>query len=293
MTSATWIATALSLGGVTLGASYLLSITKRSYDYSQVGDENNPKFIVPLSFRQYPSSYWLLALICFLSYGCLNTFTNSAQRFLATRYYHGDQRAAGSALSILFVLSGSLVPSFGFLLDCFSSTNYTRALITSNIFLLSAHAIFLTGVSTSPTLPLCLLGTADALFSVSFWASVVRSLLPLSLPTETHPQNTPLLKTEDGRTEQVYVSNTVSDNSESAREGFADERRAGGPAVRRSDAVRTLGLGIMSSMLNTSTAVIPVALAVMENLAGLLGLEAVFLTLALAGFLATVRLAWI
>ncbi|CBF77657.1 uncharacterized protein ANIA_04374 [Aspergillus nidulans FGSC A4] len=261
VTSATWIATALSLGGVTLGASYLLSITKRSYDYSQVGDENNPKFIVPLSFRQYPSSYWLLALICFLSYGCLNTFTNSAQRFLATRYYHGDQRAAGSALS--------------------------------NIFLLSAHAIFLTGVSTSPTLPLCLLGTADALFSVSFWASVVRSLLPLSLPTETHPQNTPLLKTEDGRTEQVYVSNTVSDNSESAREGFADERRAGGPAVRRSDAVRTLGLGIMSSMLNTSTAVIPVALAVMENLAGLLGLEAVFLTLALAGFLATVRLAWI
>lgn len=166
-------------------------------------------------------------------------------------------------------------------------------MIISNIFLLSAHAIFLTGVSTSPILPLCLLGTADALFSVSFWASVVRCLLPLSLPTETHPHNTPLLKTEEGRTEQVYVSSTISDNPESAGEGLADERRAGGPAVCHSDAVRTLGLGIMSSMLNTSTAVIPVALAVMENLAGLSGLEAVFLTLALAGFLATVRLAWI
>jgi hypothetical protein len=193
--------------------------------------------------------------------------------------------------SILFVLSGSFVPPFGLLLDCLSSTNHTRALITSNIFLLSAHAIFLTGVSTSPTLPLCLLGTADALFSVSFWASVVRCLLPLSLPTETHPHNTPLLKTEDGHTEQVYVSSTISDNPESAGEGFADE--AGESAVCHSDAVRTLGLGMMSSMLNTSTAVVPVALAVMENLAGLSGLEAVFLTLALAGFLATVRLAWI
>ncbi|KAL4775446.1 major facilitator superfamily domain-containing protein [Aspergillus nidulans var. acristatus] len=291
VTSATWIATALSLGGVTLGATYLLTITKRRHDYSQVGNKDDPKFIIPLSFRQYPPSYWLLALICLLSYGCLNTFTNSAQRFLAKRYYHGDQRAAGSALSILFVLSGSFVPPFGLLLDCLSSTNHTRALITSNIFLLSAHAIFLTGVSTSPTLPLCLLGTADALFSVSFWASVVRCLLPLSLPTETHPHNTPLLKTEDGHTEQVYVSSTISDNPESAGEGFADE--AGGPAVCHSDAVRTLGLGMMSSMLNTSTAVVPVALAVMENLAGLSGLEAVFLTLALAGFLATVRLAWI
>ncbi|KAL4819059.1 major facilitator superfamily domain-containing protein [Aspergillus spinulosporus] len=294
--SATWIATALSLGGATLGATYLLTITKRRADYSQVENEDNPKFILPPSFRQFPPGYWLLAVVCLLSYGCLNTFTNSAQRFLAKRYYHGDQRAAGSALSILFVLSGSLVPLFGLLLDCLSSTNYPRGLITSNISLLSAHAIFLTGMTTSPALPLCLLGTADALFSVSFWASVVRCLLPLPLPTETHPHNTPLLKTEDGRTEQVYISNlsgTILDNPESAGEGFADERRASGPAVCRSDAVRTLGLGLMTSMLNTSAAVVPVALAVMENLAGLLGLEAVFLALALAGFLATVRFAWI
>ncbi|KAL4755192.1 hypothetical protein BDW72DRAFT_200218 [Aspergillus terricola var. indicus] len=264
VTSATWIATALSLGGTTLGAIYLLTITKRGADYSQVGTEDNPKSVVPLSFHQFPHGYWLLALICLLSYGCLNTFTNSAQRFLATRYYHGDQRAAGSALS--------------------------------NIFLLSAHAIFLTGVSTSPTFPLCLLGTADALFSVSFWASVVRCLLPLPFPTETHPHNTPLLKTEDGRTEQLYVSHlssTISDPPESAEEGFGDERRAGGPAVSQSDAVRTLGLGMMSSILNTSGAVVPVALAVMENLAGLSGLEAVFLALALAGFLVVLRLAWI
>ncbi|KAL4978111.1 major facilitator superfamily domain-containing protein [Aspergillus desertorum] len=292
--SATWAATALSLSVAAVGATYLLTITKPGTDQTRVRDGDAPKSIVALSFRQFPPGYWQLALICLLSYGCLNTFTNSAQRFLAMRYYQGDQRAAGSALSILFICSGSLVPPFGLLLDSLSSTNYPRALITSNIFLISAHAIFLTGTSASPILPLCLLGAADALFGVSFWASVVRCLLPLPLANETHVHETPLLKTEDGRTEQAFESNlssTIPDHPESAGEDVGDERRAARPAVYRSDAVRTLGLGIMSSLLNTSTAVVPVALAVMENLAGLLGLEAVFLALALAGFLAAMRLA--
>ncbi|KAL5000674.1 major facilitator superfamily domain-containing protein [Aspergillus recurvatus] len=262
--SATWIATALSLGVATVGAIYLLAITNPGADEPWIRNEDNPKFVVRLSFRQFSPAYWQLALVCLLSYGCLNTFTNSAQRFLAMRYYHGDQRAAGSALS--------------------------------SILLVSAHAIFLAGAITSPIPPLCLLGTADALFSVSFWASVVRCLLPLPLPTEANAHSTPLLKTEDGRTEQVYEpiqSSTIPDHPESAGEGIGDERGRAKPAVCHGDAVRTLGLGMMSSLLNTSTAVVPVALAVMENQAGLLGLEAVFLALALVGFLAAVRLAWI
>ncbi|KAL4983583.1 major facilitator superfamily domain-containing protein [Aspergillus falconensis] len=294
--SATWIATALSLGVATVGATYLLTITKPRVDKPWIRNEDNPKFIVRLSFDQFSPGYWQLALICLLSYGCLNTFTNSAQRFLAMCYYHGDQRTAGSALSIIFILSGLLVPPFGLLLDSFSPTNYPRALITSSIFLICAHASFLTGATTSPIAPLCLLGTAEALFSVSFWASVVRCLLPLPLPTEAHAHNTPLLKTEDGRTEQVHEaiqSSTSPEHPESAGEGAGDKRGAAKPAVCHSDAARTLGLGMMCSLLNTSTAVVPVALAVMENLAGLLGLEAVFLALALAGFLAAVRLAWI
>ncbi|KAL6231802.1 hypothetical protein BDW75DRAFT_233326 [Aspergillus navahoensis] len=263
--SATWIATALSLGVATVGATYLLTITKPGADKPRIRNKDNPKLIVRLSFRQFSTDYRQLALVCLLSYGCLNTFTNSAQRFLAMRYYHGDQRAAGSALS--------------------------------NILLVSAHAIFLGGAITSPIPPLCLLGTADALFSVSFWVSVVRCLLPLPLPTEAHAHNTPLLKTEDERTEQIYEpiqsSTILPDLPESAAEGIGGERGAERPTVYHGDAVRTLGLGIMSSLLNTSTAVVPVALAVMENLSGLMGLETVFLALALAGFLASLRLTWI
>ena len=49
------------------------------------------------SLFDYPYVFWQLGLICMLGYGGINTFTNSAQRFLAFTFYAGDQRAAGSA----------------------------------------------------------------------------------------------------------------------------------------------------------------------------------------------------
>ncbi|RDW59296.1 uncharacterized protein DSM5745_10991 [Aspergillus mulundensis] len=287
---ATWIATALSLGVAIAGALYLLTITKPEVDGARNEDDDCTNS-APLSFRQFSPVYWQLALICLLSYGCLNTFTNSAQRFLAVRYYHGDQRSAGSAMSIVFILSGILVPVFGFLLDSLSSKNYPLVLITSNILLMLVHAIFITGAGTNPILPLCLLGNADALFSVCFWASVVRCLLPPR--TDLHAY-TPPLKAEDSPSEHEYepiLSRPATDAPDSEEDGGGLGAETLG--IPSSDASRTLGLGIMSSLLNTSTAVVPIPLAVMENLAGLAGLETVFLTLAFAGFLAAVRLAWI
>lgn len=49
------------------------------------------------SLSKYPWIFWQLGLICMLGYGSINTFTNSAQRFLAFTFYGGDQRAAGLA----------------------------------------------------------------------------------------------------------------------------------------------------------------------------------------------------
>ncbi|KAL4906423.1 hypothetical protein BDW74DRAFT_176751 [Aspergillus multicolor] len=286
---ATWIATALSLGVATIGALYLLTVTKPAADKPQHEDDGCTNAVDPLSIRQFSSVFWQLALISFLTYGCLNPFTNSAQRFLAVRYYHGDQLSAGSAMSIVFILSGILVPAFGLLLDSLSSASYPRVLVVSNVLLALVHAIFLTGAGTSPILPLCLLGTADALFTVCFWASVVRCLLPPATDLHVH---TPLLKAEDSGSERVcgpYGPATDTPNPEEDRERLGAENLA----TPSGDAFRTLGVGIMTSLLNTSTALVPIPLAVMENLAGLAGLESVFLMLAFAAFLAAVRLAWI
>ncbi|KAL4921183.1 major facilitator superfamily domain-containing protein [Aspergillus aurantiobrunneus] len=285
--SATWIATVLALSVATIGLVSFLSIAEPADESLPANEDASFKSVSvdPFPFRQFPPVFWQLALLCLMSFGCLNTFTNSAQRFLAMRFYRGDQRAAGEAMSILFILSGLLVPPFGFLLDKLSSTGYPRALVTGNVFLIFAHTILLSGALASPILPLCLLGSADALLNVSFWASVVRCLLQ----SETNSK-TPLLKTED-RDKSAYDS--ILTGGEAVPDYLqSDEEELDTGDVVRGEAVRTLGLGIMASLMNISTAVVPVALAVMENLAGASGLEVVFLLLAVCGCLAAVRLAW-
>lgn len=63
-----------------------------------VPQENRARPSHVASFRRLPSTYWQLILIYILGYGGINTFTNSAQRFLAARFFHDDQSTAGAAL---------------------------------------------------------------------------------------------------------------------------------------------------------------------------------------------------
>lgn len=105
--AAGWLGTGLSLGVSILSASYLVSIndsenkgasTEEANDEEgndEEGARRNVNFHASLS--DYPYMFWQLGLICMLGYGSINTFTNSAQRFLAFTFYGGDQRAAGSA----------------------------------------------------------------------------------------------------------------------------------------------------------------------------------------------------
>ncbi|KAL4929498.1 major facilitator superfamily domain-containing protein [Aspergillus undulatus] len=317
ITSATWTATALAVGFAVIGLISLLMITRPR---CQVDDEDplraatvegkikiTPAGTVPSSnVGQFPTVFWYLAMICLLGYGCLNTFTNSAPRFLATRFYDGDQRAAGSATSILFILSGILVPPFGILLDRLSSKNYPRALITANVFLALAHALFLTHAVSSPIVPLCFLGTADAIIGVSFWASVVKCLRPETVTLiegETTREHEPLLKNEAednynklGSETLISVSssetlteyspdlasdNDLEDSTASTLDTDADTHREPAITSDKNNTTTTLGLGIMTSLMNISTAAVPFPAAVMEGFAGFQGLEGMFFVLAL------------
>jgi hypothetical protein len=291
----TWFATLLSLGLPIIGLISLLATP----DPATEADETllipvTPDTTLPTkpisatsSLRYFPPVFWHLAIICLLSYSCINTFTNSAQRLLATRFYDDDQAAAGEAVSILFILSGFLVPPFGFLLDALDSSGYPRALITSNALLCFAHGIFLACEVSSPIVPLCLLGAADALLGVAFWGSVTRCLL--SVASEIHGETQTHLTTSSSyKDEPVQL---LSEDPVILSISIEEELTATTYPMHE-EALRTLGIGIMASLMNICTTIVPVFLAFVENAEGFMGLEVVFLILALLGCLACVRMAW-
>ncbi|KAL4870735.1 hypothetical protein BDV12DRAFT_195208 [Aspergillus spectabilis] len=286
----TWIATVLTLG-VCIVSVFSLCAVMGDADKTPAIDEDDKNVVTSFPFRVFPPVFWYLAVICLLGYGCLNAFTNSAQRFLATRFYAGDQRAAGSAMSILFILSGLLVPLFGFLLDTLHHINFPRALITSNILLLLGHTLFFTSKTSNPLPPLCLLGAADALLTVAFWASVARCLLLLSAPRVL----TPLLPPKDSVYKDDYES-LITSRETTSPDYLAMQDEEAIPNVETTipgETIRTLGIGLMTSLINISTAVVPLPLAVMETVAGFEGMEGVLLGLAGVGGLVCMRLVWV
>lgn len=198
-----------------------------------------------------------------------------------------------SLRSVPYILSGILVPPLGWLLDQPGVNNCPRALVATNILLATAHVLFLSG--STPIIPLCLLGVAFALFGVALWAGVARCLV--------------CIQSEQSRRQADSRSQGGSALAASERTGFMPRREItnatdrcngeGDPLVdpqRRADCdddgVFTLGFGIMTSLNNLSTAVVPVILAKLEELAGFTGLEAVFIALSVLGWIGSVRLAW-
>lgn len=101
--AASWMGTGLSLGAGLLSAFYLVSMRNSEQketmpEEARDEDEETGRNVNSRdSLFDYPYVFWQLGLICMLGYGGINTFTNSAQRFLAFTFYAGDQRAAGSA----------------------------------------------------------------------------------------------------------------------------------------------------------------------------------------------------
>ena len=90
---ATWIGSFISLAATVLGTVSLLAVT-----VSGAPTTRGAEAVSAASWRQFPRVYWQLGLVCVVGYGGINTFTNSAQRFLASCFFHGDQKAAGAAV---------------------------------------------------------------------------------------------------------------------------------------------------------------------------------------------------
>lgn len=89
---ATWFSSALALVLVALSALYVV-IADVEESSRKEGEE---KFIE--SIRRLPRSYWYIASICLTGYACLLPFFNSAQRFIASKFYADNQTIAGLAV---------------------------------------------------------------------------------------------------------------------------------------------------------------------------------------------------
>ncbi|KAF7169361.1 hypothetical protein CNMCM5623_002124 [Aspergillus felis] len=129
-----------------------------------------------------------------------------------------------------------------------------------------------------------------ALYGVAFWAAVAQTLVLAVQSWPSQNSNNSDSSREFAR-EGGYESIRSSTDSEDAQgesSDLADSINEG-----HEKAIMTLGFGIMTSLLNASTAVVPILLAETEGMAGFDGLERVFLVLAVLGYLASVRLAWI
>ncbi|CAG8382056.1 unnamed protein product [Penicillium salamii] len=274
---AVWIGSMLSLGIAVVGAIYLLGVRGGTLVHHE---SENAGTMSPI--RQFPSVFWKLAWICVLGYGGINTFPISAQRFLAAWFYDGDQRKAGAVTGIPYFLSGALVPVFGLFFNENSFQSYPPSLCATNILMGVAHLLLL--VTTKPTLPLTMLGIAYALYGVAFWAALAQCLLS-TVESISAKENM-----SHSWERSIYESEYGSIQPPEPPGGFPDDPEEHEPRGTSAESLITLGYGIMTSLNNLSSAVIPILLAKVENVMGFTGLEVVFLILSLLGLLASLEL---
>lgn len=134
--------------------------------------------------------------------------------------------------------------------------------------------------SFGPLIPISLLGVGNGLFGVAFWPFVASVILHRALP-------------EPGRYAPLRQP-FASDDHELRPYSLADQdhdldnQEMG--TGKNNESLLVVGYGIMTSLLNLSIAVMPAILAVVQTIAGYMGLETVFVALTIAGVFASVRL---
>ncbi|KAJ5343822.1 uncharacterized protein N7506_003646 [Penicillium brevicompactum] len=276
---AVWFGSLVSSGVAIAGAFYLLAARgiSSTHHNGQSSDTTNP-------VRQFPLVFWKLALICVLGYGGINTFPISAQRFLAKWFYGGDQRKAGAVTGIPYFLSGALVPLFGLVMNMKFFQNYPLSLCATNIMMGTAHLLLL--YTAQPIMPLSVLGVAYALYGVAFWAALARSLLS----TVESKSKKAILDTSDENPHDDTRYGTIRPPTTSSWDLHDANERTNELEEAGADSLITLGYGIMTSLNNLSTAVVPIFLAKVETLIGFKGLELVFIILSLLGLCTSFQL---
>ncbi|KAK0105288.1 hypothetical protein ONS95_004328 [Cadophora gregata] len=277
--AATWMSTCLAWAVTLPCATYLVLV-----DVDIAAEKSKPLALSNYtnSLRRFPRVFWILAIICTTSYGCLGSFNNSAQRFLSSIFYQGDERAAGLAVSIPNTLSGVLVIPFGLFLDHPRLKNYPVAIAFSSGLLLIAHLCFLFQIR-DPGLSLVALGVGYASFGTAFWPAVASCILD----GQAHiPESEPLssLVTDHSyEQEQQNLDGTypeIGHDSDVEIPSLREEHLPGMVTNNGNEDLVVIGYGITTSLLNLSMGVVPIILAGMELLAGFTGTEMVFVALA-------------
>ncbi|TVY48925.1 Major facilitator superfamily domain-containing protein [Lachnellula occidentalis] len=273
--TATWISTIIALTVTSSCAIYILIMG------NAVSEKEEEKFPVPCyreSFSRLPGVFWLLSIICVATYGCLVPFNNSAQRFLASRFYDGNESAAGLAVGIPNTLVGVLALPFGLLLELPRLRSCRSPILFSGGLILIAHLCFLQTIG--PVIPLVLLGVGYASFTVAFWPMVASIIL--NHIVEAPESCTPLL--EASRTSYEHPNLGLD------RVSGESEENLSGLGKGANDSLVVIGYGIMTSLLNLSMGVVPILLAGMETWCGFSGLGIVFVALATISVIASTRL---
>lgn len=277
--AATWLSTWLALTAAFLSVCYLACIRHEkppdteSLLNSDTGPSTNPKpkaeaeadcnFLAVLA--SYPYVFWLLGMICILGHGSIETFGNSAQRFLASVFYAGNQQTAVSVMGIRAFFACIAIPPLGYILDRSFLIRAPTAILVASMLLLLTHTLFLT--MSSAVLPLAIMGMASAIFSVSFYSSLSQCLFT----------TVKFLQQEREKKQQNGYGTIVKSAEDDA---YGQE-------------IVTLGFGCMTSVANLAAACIPVLLAMAESAMGYQGLEIVFWVLAFLSCLVAGHLVFI
>lgn len=93
--TAAWVSSILALVLVVMSSAYVLIIDATD-DANGKEEDTETSFVE--SIRCLPRSFWYVACLCLTGNGCMLPFFNSAQRFIAFRFYSDDQTKAGTAV---------------------------------------------------------------------------------------------------------------------------------------------------------------------------------------------------
>lgn len=162
-----------------------------------------------------------------------------------------------------------MVP-FGLLLEL-PWFRISQALLVSFIVLVAVHAAFLLRILGS-LLPLTFLGMAYALYGTAFWAALAKSfVLPSAVSSDRSEDRVGLMNLDES-----------PDVTQGMDASSADEHNT----------LAAVGFGLATSILNLTVAVVPILLAVLENIGGYTMLELFFIAFAGLGCMASVNLAY-
>mmetsp|Transcript_91048 Transcript_91048/g.190443 ORF Transcript_91048/g.190443 Transcript_91048/m.190443 type:complete len:475 (-) Transcript_91048:78-1502(-) len=168
---------AAALGSALCFASLLCNVCSVAVDRIEGKKANLPAAAVdegcsPRDLLKMPSLYWLLVVMCVSVYCGILPFNNIASAFFVeTRYSQlpliEAQKAAGSAMSLLFLSSAIGTPPFGLVID---NLGFRRHFLLASSVLLSATYSVIFGVS--PATSMLMLGMVYMVFAGALWPSL-------------------------------------------------------------------------------------------------------------------------